>query len=72
MTKRDKDILVFIKNYMVEYGITPTIREIGQGVGLYSTSSVHKHLQKLAKEGEITPVKSYRYTVKGMRYVEDK
>lgn len=73
LTKRDKEILECIKRYMKEHGTTPTIREIGEGVGLYSTSSVHIHFQKLVMSGYITPAadKSYRYTVKGMRYVED-
>ena len=73
MTKRDKEILEYIKRFMLNKGTTPTIREIGEGVGLYSTSSVYNHIQKLIGMGEIIPVKdkSFRYTVKGMRYVED-
>ena len=71
MTKRDKEILEFIKGFMLENGTTPTIREIGDGVGLYSTSSVYSHMQKLIKLGEIIPLKSrsFRYRVKGMRYI---
>lgn len=73
LTKRDKEILECIKRYMKEHGTTPTIREIGECVGLYSTSSVHIHFQKLVATGDIIPVtgKSYRYAVKGMRYVEN-
>ena len=73
MTKRDKDVLEFIKGFMLEYGTTPTIREIGDGVGMYSTSSVHKHIQNLVKLGEVIPIKdrTFKYKVKGMRYVED-
>lgn len=73
MTKRDKDILDFIKDYMVKNGTVPSIREIGEGVCLYSTTSVYKHMQNLVRLGEIIPVKtkSYRYIVKGMRYVRE-
>lgn len=73
MTKRDKEILDYIKSYMVENGTVPTMREIGEGVCLYSTTSVYKHMQNLIRLGEIIPVKekSYRYIVKGMKYVRD-
>lgn len=73
MTKRDKEILDFIKDYMVEHGTIPTVREIGEGVCLYSTTSVYKHMQNLVRLGEIIPVKekSYRYIVKGMKYVRE-
>ena len=73
MTKRDKEILDFIKDYMVKNGTVPSIREIGEGVCLYSTTSVYKHMQDLVRLGEIIPVKtkSYRYIVKGMRYVRE-
>ena len=73
LTKRDREILDFIKDYMVDWGTTPTIREIGLGVGLYSTASVYTHFQKLVRLGYIIPVseKTFRYSVKGMRYVKD-
>ena len=73
MTKRDKEILDFIKDYMVKNGTVPSIREIGEGVCLYSTTSIYKHMQNLVRLGEIIPVKtkSYRYIVKGMRYVRE-
>lgn len=72
MTKRDKEILEFVKDYMKKTGTTPTIREIGEGVGLYSTSSVYSHFQSLVASGDIIPVtgNSYRYSVKGMRYID--
>lgn len=73
MTRRDKEILDYIKSYMVENGTVPTMREIGAGVCLYSTTSVYKHMQNLIRVGEIIPVKekSHRYIVKGMKYVRD-
>ena len=39
--------------YIDEHGYPPTTREIGEMVGLKSTSSVHAHLQRLLKEGKI-------------------
>ena len=69
LTKRDEDILAFIKKYMIKNGTVPSIREIGEGVGLYSTSSVYSHFNKLHSMGYINKC-GKRYTVKGMKYVE--
>lgn len=52
METRNK-ILEFIVSYIKQHGYSPTVREIGQGVNLKSTSSVHRHLQKLLQEGKI-------------------
>lgn len=73
LTKRDKETLDYIKRYMKESGMTPTIREIGKGLGLYSTSSVHNHVQRLIDLGYMERISNgtFRYKVKGMRYVED-
>ena len=70
LTKRDSEILDYIKSYMKENGTTPTIREICSGVGLYSTDTVHGHFKRLVELGYITKNKN-NYSVKGMRYVED-
>ena len=73
MTKRDRDILNYIKEYMIENGTTPTVREIGEGVCLYSTNAVYSHMQNLIECGEIiqTKEKRYGYKVKGMKYVRE-
>ena len=69
--KRDEDILKFIKSYMVENGYAPTIREIGDAIGMRSPSSVHKHFEKLVAKGEIIQhPDGKRYRVKGMRFTE--
>ena len=73
LTKRDKEMLDYIKRYMTLNGITPTMKEIGEGVGMYSTNTVFTHFQKLIERGyikKITENKSFRYTVAGMHYVE--
>ena len=69
---RDKDVLNFIKKYMKENGVTPTMREIGSGIGMRSSSSVHGHFMNLVALGYIEQVrdKGDRYKVKGMEYVE--
>lgn len=43
----------FIVKYMCDVGFAPTIHEIGDAVGLKSTSSVYAHLTRLEIEGRI-------------------
>lgn len=44
-------ILRFIYNQTQSHGYPPTVREIGEKVGLSSTSTVHGHIARLAKKG---------------------
>ena len=47
------DILLFIKNHIQKKGYPPSVREICKGVNLKSTSTVHRHLEKLESKGYI-------------------
>lgn len=73
LDKQDERILKFIKKYMLENGTTPTLREICKEFCYYSASSAHVHFKRLVDLGYIEQVKgnSFRYKVKGMRYVQD-
>jgi repressor LexA len=51
LTKRQQEIIDFIKHHGVKYGYPPTVREIGKAVGLASSSTVHAHLANLEKYG---------------------
>lgn len=53
LTKRQNDILTFIKEYMVNHGYPPTIREIGKALDISSPATIHAHLQNLEKKGVI-------------------
>jgi len=53
LTKRQNDILNYIKNYIVVHGYPPTIREIGKDLGLSSPATIHAHLANLEKKGFI-------------------
>ena len=53
LTSRQQEILAFVNAHVDEHGYPPTVREIGQAVGLTSPSTVHAHLEKLAKAGLI-------------------
>lgn len=53
LSKRQQDILEFIKGEVQEKGYPPSVREIGEAVGLASSSTVHGHLARLEKKGFI-------------------
>jgi repressor LexA len=46
-------ILAFIKNEVKQRGYPPSVREIGDAIGVTSTSTVHSHLSKLERRGLI-------------------
>ncbi len=49
LTKRQKSILSYIQEEIQEKGYPPSVREIGEAVGLKSPASVHSHLKSLEK-----------------------
>jgi len=53
LTKRQQEIWEFLVQYTEERGYPPTVREIGQRVGLASPSTVHAHLANLERAGLI-------------------
>ncbi|MDD3361052.1 MAG: transcriptional repressor LexA [Hespellia sp.] len=53
ITKKQQEILEFIKDQILERGFPPAVREICEAVNLKSTSSVHSHLETLEKNGYI-------------------
>lgn len=52
MNKKE-EMLHCIESYIRMKGYSPTIREIGEAVGIHSTSAVSYHLRQLCKEGKI-------------------
>src|SRR5438874_8167804 len=53
LSSRQRDILEFVNRHVDECGYPPTVREIGQAVGLTSPSTVHSHLARLESAGLI-------------------
>ena len=51
LTPRQREILHVIEKSMQERGYPPSVREIGEAVGLNSPSTVHNHLASLQKMG---------------------
>ena len=50
---RQKEIFQFIKAFLLEKGYPPSVREIGEAVGLKSSSTVHGYLSRLEANGMI-------------------
>ena len=51
LTERQRQIIDFIEKCLVEKGYPPTVREIGEAVGLRSSATVHSHLGSIEKKG---------------------
>lgn len=63
LTKRQEDVLDYIKKYVVEHGFPPSTREIGAALGLSSPATVHTHLKKLEDAGCIRKTNSKFRTI---------
>ena len=50
-SNKPQQILDFVNRFVQENGFAPSIREIGEAVGLRSTASVSYHLQQLQQKG---------------------
>ncbi len=51
LTSRQREIYEYVCQYVDEHGYPPTVREIGEAVGLASPSTVHAHLANLERTG---------------------
>ena len=51
LTQRQREIYDYVVRYAEEQGYPPTVREIGEAVGLASPSTVHAHLANLERAG---------------------
>ena len=73
LRSKEKEIYRYIKDFAIEHGYLPSIREIGNGVGLKSTSSVVRYMEDMQHKGYINREwGGTRYSVKGLRYIEEK
>lgn len=59
LTDRQRQTLQFIAEAVAGRGYPPSVREIGEAMGLASTSTVHSHIQALVKKGylKVDPTK---------------
>ena len=51
LTKRQSEILRFVSKFIKDYDYAPSYREIAEGMGLSSPSTIHQHLQVLKGKG---------------------
>jgi len=63
ITKKQNEVLSYIKKFTVEHGYPPAIREIGAALGLSSPATVHTHLKKLEASGCIRKATSKFRTI---------
>lgn len=50
LTTKQRTILLFIAEHIDQHGFPPTIRELGEGIGIRSTNGVNDHLKALEKK----------------------
>ena len=50
---RERQILEFISQFIQRYGYAPTLKEIGEALGMASPATVHEHIDKLRQRGFI-------------------
>ncbi len=51
LTKKQKEVLDFIKKYSEDRGYAPSYREIATNIGVSSPSTIHQHVQALCEKG---------------------
>src|SRR3954466_10478503 len=51
ITKRQRQMYDFIAQFVESHGYSPSFEEIGEGMGLSSLATVHKHITNLEKKG---------------------
>ncbi|MBM5789562.1 transcriptional repressor LexA [Candidatus Parcubacteria bacterium] len=54
LTKKQSEVLDFIRSHIKEYGYAPSYREIGDHFGLSSPATVHAHVQSLVEKGMVS------------------
>src|ERR1700721_4539300 len=54
ITRRQRQIFYFFLGFVQKQGYSPSFEEIGEGLGLSSLATVHKHISNLEKKGLLT------------------
>ena len=54
ITRRQRQVYDYISRFVTEKGYSPSFEEIGDGLGLSSLATVHKHISNLEKKGLLT------------------
>ena len=51
LTRRQKEVYDFLAQFVEKHGYSPSFEEIGEGLGLSSLATVHKHVSNLEEKG---------------------
>lgn len=71
LTARQHQVWKFVRDFIEMHGYPPSAREIGDGVGLSSTSSVHHHLTALKANGWLREHPKSRTRANAVAVLED-
>lgn len=55
LTRKEQEVYSFILEYRRDMRFTPSMREIADGMGLNSVSTVHRHVHSLIDKGWLLP-----------------
>src|SRR4029079_5288003 len=66
LTKRQREILDYLNDFIARHAYAPSLEEIGRRFGLSSLATVHKHLTNLQEKGFITRAWNPRRSVEIM------
>jgi hypothetical protein len=66
ITDRQTAILMFVHSYIKEHGYSPSVREMGAGIGVTSMNSVVDHLRALEKKGYVSRPEKINRSVRVM------
>jgi repressor LexA len=64
---RERQLLDFITQFIQRYGFAPTLKEIGESMGIRSPATVHEHIDRLRQKGFI---KKLDGTARGLEVVK--
>lgn len=56
ITNKEKEFLNDLSEFILKYKYTPTIRELGEYVGLKSPATIHYYLKRLEEKGYIKKI----------------
>jgi repressor LexA len=71
LTKRQKELLDYIEDYLGRHGYAPTLEEIGAHFHLSSVATVHKHLTNLEEKGLIRRTWNHSRAIELIRRQKD-
>lgn len=60
LTKRQKEILDFINDYLDKHGFSPSYMEIASYLGISSPATVHQHIKALEEKGYLKPFQNQK------------